>query len=174
MAALAPLEITALAKIIDELDYYQVLRVDREATTTEIKKAYYDGSRAFHPDSNRSLAREVRSQCEQISKRVTEAYCVLRDPRRRKAYDERLGASARSPGSAVRMQLAEARAIHKRSETLERCGRTPQGRQFYQKALQEQERGNARGALQHLQMALTFEPDNQGFKDRVEDLRSRS
>ena len=165
--SLAPLEIRALAGILDELDYYQILEVEPSASSSEIKKAYYKNSRSFHPDANRSLDAEVLSEYERISKRVTEAYCVLRDPRRRKVYDDR-------DGDAPRMQLAEAQAEHKRVQVEERQGKTPQGRQYFLKAEQDIQRGNAQSAIQNLQMALTFEPYNDGFKAQIEELREQN
>lgn len=165
--ALAPLEIRALAKILDELDYYQILELERGASSGDIKKAYYRSSRVFHPDSNRTLDDDLRQECERISKRVTEAYCVLRDPRRRKAYDDR-------DAESMRMQLAHAEAEHKRAHTEERKGRTPQGRQYFQKAQQDIARGDAKSAVRNLQMALTFEPQNAGFKAQLEEIRARA
>ena len=90
MAELAPLEIRALAKIMDELDYYQILHLERDASASSVKQAYYATSRTFHPDANSHLETELLDDCSRISKRVTEAYSVLRDPRRRKSYDQRL------------------------------------------------------------------------------------
>ena len=70
--ALAPLEIRALAKIVDELDYYQILEIQPGASRAEIKQAYYKTSRTFHPDANRSLDSELRGECERITKRISE------------------------------------------------------------------------------------------------------
>lgn len=162
MARLDPLEIQALAKIVDELDYYQILHLERSAAASDIKRAFHTCSRSFHPDTNRQLGETIRAECARISKRITEAYCVLRDPRRRKAYDDHLG-----KGDGLRMQLSEARAAHAKQEVEVRQGRTPQGRQFYQKANDAMKRGDWAGAVQNLQMALTFEPDNVLFKDEL-------
>ena len=49
----APGEILALARIIEELDYYQLLDVRRDAGAGEVKRAYHARSRNFHPDANR-------------------------------------------------------------------------------------------------------------------------
>lgn len=163
--SLAPLEIRALAKILEELDYYRILELEPGASSGDIKAAYYRSSRLFHPDSNRDLDADLRGECERISKRITEAYCVLRDPRRRKAYD------ARST-DAPRMQLAQAEAEHRRAQVEETKGKTPQGRQYFQKAQKDAERGDAKSAIRNLQMALTFEPQNAGFKAMLAELRA--
>ena len=167
--SLPPLEIRALSKIIGELDYYQILEIQRGASRSEIKQAYYRSSRSFHPDVNRGLDPQLSSDSERISKRITEAYCVLRDPRRRSAYDERLGTRGN-----VRMQLAEATAEHKRALVETRQGKTPQSRQFFQRAQEEADRGNLKDAIQSLQMALTFEPGNLGFETLLASWRAQS
>jgi len=165
---LAPLEIQALAKIIDELDYYQILHIDADVEASGIKKAFHATSRTFHPDANRHLSDALREECSRISKRVTEAYCVLRDPRRRKAYDAKLGGD-----EGLRMQLAEAKAAHARKDTEDRQGKTPQGRQFYQKACQDMARQDWASAEQNLRMAMTFERDSDFLKEKLDEVRKQ-
>ena len=162
LASLPSLEMRALVGILDELDYYQILHLEPGASQSEIKKAYFAASRTFHPDANLRLAGAERADCTRISQRVTEAYCVLRDPRRRTAYD-----SNRLNEGSLRMQLAEAKASHVKAESEERQGKTAQGRQFYQKAMQCQKRGDTAGTTNNLQMALTFEPGNAFFKGQL-------
>lgn len=166
MARLAPLEIRALSRIMDELDYYQLLHLGPQAGGEELKKAYYASSRVFHPDANKHLEEDLQADCTRISKRLTEAYSVLRDPRRRGAYDAKLSA-----GDGLRMQLAEARAAHSKKDIEERQGHTAQGRQFYQKAIRDLERQDSASAARNLQMALTFEPANALFKRRLDEAR---
>lgn len=168
-ATLDPLEITALARIMDELDYYQLLHVNAEASASEIRQAFHASSRNYHPDANRMLAPDLREQCGRISKRITEAYCVLRDTRRRKAYDARRA----EQGASLRIQLAEARQAHTSQQNSERRGATPQGRQYHAKAEAEIKAGNLGAAIRHLQMALTFEANNAGFKAMLDELRAR-
>lgn len=168
MSNLDPREINALARIMDELDYYQLLHVNPEASSSEIRKAFHDSSRHYHPDANRQLAPDLREQCGRISKRITEAYCVLRDSRRRKAYDAK-----RAEGASLRIQLAEARQSHTTQQKAERRGATPQGRQYHAKAEAEIKAGNLAAAIRHLQMALTFEAGNAGFKAMLDELRAR-
>ena len=166
--AIDPLEISALVRIMDELDYYQLLNVEPKATTAEIRKAYHASSRSFHPDANRNLAEDLQEHCGRISKRITEAYCVLRDSRRRQAYDAK-----RSDSTILRMQIAEAKNAHAEQRKAEARGATAQGRQFHGKAEADIKAGNLAGAIQNLQMALTFEPGNAGFKALVGELKER-
>lgn len=166
--AVEPLEIAALSRIMDELDYYQLLNIESNASTADIRKAFHSSSRNFHPDANRELAGELREQCQQISKRITEAYCVLRDTRRRNAYDSRV-----SDGDSLRIQIAEAKTAHVEQRKAERTGATAQGRQFFGKAEADLKTGNLTGAIQNIQMALTFEAGNAGFKSLLEELRER-
>ena len=170
MPAMPLPELRALAKIIDELDYYQILHLEMGASQSDIKQAYFATSRMLHPDVNRHLAAEVQTECMRISKRVTEAYCVLRDPRSRSAYDSRCS----SEGSELRMQLADAKASHVKKDNEKRQGKTPQGRQFYQKAAAALERDELSAAVSNLQMALTFEPNNVFFKERLAEAKAAS
>jgi molecular chaperone DnaJ len=73
-----------------EKDYYATLGVSKDATATEIKKAYRRLARENHPD-----ARPDDSRAESRFKDIGEAYAVVGDAETRKEYDElrRLGAS---------------------------------------------------------------------------------
>ncbi len=167
MAHVDAVEIRALSKILGELDYYQILHLEQDASAAALKKAYYATSRMFHPDVNRHLDPELRERSDRIAKRLTEAYCVLRDSRRRRAYDKKLSEGV----SGLRMQLAEAKAAHAKQDSEERQGKTVQGRQYFKKAMQDLEREDTASALRNLQMALTFEPDNDYIKEKLADAR---
>jgi len=63
-------------------DYYEVLGVTREASETEIKKAYRRLARSHHPDANPG-----DENAEERFKELTEAYEVLSNSEARRAYD---------------------------------------------------------------------------------------
>ena len=62
-------------------DYYEVLGVSRDASETEIKKAFRRLARELHPDVNQGPDAEDRF------KEAAEAYEVLSDAERRRTYD---------------------------------------------------------------------------------------
>jgi DnaJ-class molecular chaperone len=165
---MVPTEIKALARIVGELDYYQLLHLDHSASPRDVKLAYHSSSRVFHPDANRHLESELRTAIANIAKRVTEAYQVLRDSRRRRAYDELL-----SSGSGVRIRLAEASSEGGRKDTETRQGRTPQGRQYFNLAAMDAKRQDWQAAERNLQTAITFEPDNDFFRSELAAIRER-
>jgi DnaJ-class molecular chaperone len=165
---LAPTEIRALARLLGELDYYQLLHLPRDAGSAEVKRAYHATTRVFHPDANRSLEPELQDAVRRIAMRISEAYSVLRDPRRRRAYDTRLTGQG-----GMRIQLSEASAEAGRQDASERNGRTPQGRRFFKMAQSDLARKQFAAAARNLQTALTFEPDNAFFKEQLALARSR-
>jgi len=65
----------------DKRDYYEVLGINRGASPDEIRRAYRNLAKEFHPDVNKS------PEAEGKFKEINEAYAVLSDQERRAAYD---------------------------------------------------------------------------------------
>lgn len=73
------------------MDYYQVLGLQRGASSDEIKQAYRKLSMKFHPDKN-----DGDKYFENWSKKINEAYGVLGDPEKRAKYDSDSGSNSSS------------------------------------------------------------------------------
>lgn len=67
----------------DKRDFYDVLGISKSANTDEIKKTYRKLARKYHPDLNKN-----DPSAERKFKEVQEAYDVLSDDKKRKAYDQ--------------------------------------------------------------------------------------
>jgi curved DNA-binding protein len=70
---------------MDYKDYYKILGVERKASDEDIRKAYRDLAKQYHPDRNPN-----NKQAEERFKEINEAYQVLSDSTKRQHYD-RLG-----------------------------------------------------------------------------------
>lgn len=75
-------------------DYYEILGVDKDASSADIKKAYRKLALKYHPD--RSDAKDA----EERFKEINEAYQVLSDDKKKQAYDQ-FGHAAFSQASGM-------------------------------------------------------------------------
>ncbi|NEP58695.1 MAG: molecular chaperone DnaJ [Symploca sp. SIO2G7] len=75
-------------------DYYETLGVPRDADTRQIKRAYRDLARKYHPDVNKEAGAEDRF------KEINRAYEVLSEPETRSRYD-RFGEAGVSSGAGA-------------------------------------------------------------------------
>ncbi len=66
-------------------DYYEVLGIDRNASSQEIKKAYRDLALQTHPDR---VAPDKKKEAEERFKEISEAYAVLSDSEKKTTYDQ--------------------------------------------------------------------------------------
>lgn len=68
---------------MDVKDYYKILGVDKNSTPDQIKSAYRKLAMKYHPDKTKG-----DKTAEEKFKEVNEAYEVLKDPEKKKKYDQ--------------------------------------------------------------------------------------
>ena len=68
------------------INYYELLGIDPKADAGEIKQAYLEKVKKWHPDKNPHRTAEA----EEKTKALNQAYQVLGDPEQRKNYDRML------------------------------------------------------------------------------------
>ncbi len=161
-------EVAAFVQVLDQLDYFGVLKLPQTAGMAEIKAAYHRESRAYHPDRFAALPDQaLREQIGRIYRRINEAYTVLRDDAKRKKYV----ADIAGPDREKKLRFTEADeaemkdAAKKKIE--EQLGQTPNGRKFYAAALTDIQAGRWEAAERNLKSALMYEPQNAKFKEQM-------
>ncbi|HLL48170.1 MAG TPA: DnaJ domain-containing protein [Longimicrobiaceae bacterium] len=157
---------------LDQMDYFEVLMVEKTSAPADIKRAFYRESRAYHPDRFFHLDnKELKDRVNELYKRVTEAYYVLRDDAKRRLYVVDIS----GPERAQKLRFtesseAETRAASKR-QVEEQIGVHPKGRQFYQTGAADADAGRWASAERNLKMALTYEPANTRYKEKLAEVQ---
>lgn len=67
---------------LSQKDYYKILGVAKNSSAKEIKKAYYQLAKKYHPDTNKDDPNASKKFQE-----VSEAYEILSDDTKRKEFD---------------------------------------------------------------------------------------
>ncbi|KAF0249684.1 MAG: Zn finger domain-containing DnaJ-class molecular chaperone, partial [bacterium] len=90
-------EVTRMLAFFASADLYEMLGVTRRASEAEIKKAYYQLAKKYHPDRvHKASAPELKIIAEKVFSKIREAYEKLSEPESRKRYDTQIGSKASS------------------------------------------------------------------------------
>jgi hypothetical protein len=82
--------------------HYDVLGVGRDAALDEIKRAYYERARLYHPDAHASSSPVVRAEAERTMQSLNSSWSVLRTASSRRRYDRALARTEDPPAAASR------------------------------------------------------------------------
>ncbi len=103
-------EVTRMLAFFSSADLYEVLGVTRKASEADIKKAYYQLAKKYHPDRvHKTSSPELKTAVEKVFAKISDAYERLKDTESRKRYDLQIGSKASSsppPPSKVPTQSA--------------------------------------------------------------------
>lgn len=107
-------------------NYYQILNVPKTSNGDDIKKAYFNLARRFHPDRfDREVQAAYRDQIDEVFDTITTAYRTLINKEKRKAYDAGVGAA----------HPDEPQDLLKRADIKFRQGKTLYGQERYDDAV---------------------------------------
>jgi curved DNA-binding protein CbpA len=121
---------------LHEQTMYEVLGIESEAGTTDIRRAYYALARTLHPDKFRQD--DMKAKAEKVFARITEAYSTLSDEVMRGKYDEELARRAGKGRDEAQVDPAVmARLNFNRGKEHYEKGKYPQALSFFENACQQ-------------------------------------
>jgi curved DNA-binding protein CbpA len=127
-----------LLRVENAQDYYDVLGIGRASDDDEIKRAYYEIAKRFHPDRfHQDQGSKFHLKLQSSFARVSQAYDNLRDPKLRAAHDRKFeGTAAAAAGNADPLKAdPNAGTLRQQAETR------------FQQGLAALQNGNAKSAL---------------------------
>ncbi|MCB9556412.1 MAG: DnaJ domain-containing protein [Deltaproteobacteria bacterium] len=161
-------KIDAIHARLGQLDYYQVLGIERNASAAEIKEAFFACSMEYHPDRFFLVEEEeLRGRAYELFKRMSEAFRILTRGESRAAYDQQLAQSSGAQGNRFDDCNAEAIILNDLS-----MANTPAGRRYVDLAKRAERAGDQRSAQTYLSLAVQCEPSNGAIRSALESLRA--
>ena len=152
--------IETLHEIIDNLDYYQLLRLDPQAEQSIVFEAYKKESQRLHPDRTATQV-ELKEKANYIYTAINEAFRVLKDPGSRLAYDSMLGnGNIRVDDTALRNN-SERQNLNDPAN----AATSEEAKKYWSLALEDFDAKRFSSAILNIRFALQFEKDNEVFKE---------
>jgi curved DNA-binding protein CbpA len=173
-------EVEAISSVLDEVDYYQILKLTGGSPIPAVEKAYSAQSKVFHPD-NYFGVRDAKftKAVTNIFKKINEAYQVLKDPELKRMYDKKMGFRGRggkdSPGGGSRRRGVNKAELEAEKEALAGGGIVNDKNAIKYWGLTEIATMNKdwNGVVMNLQFALNYEPNNPILKEKLEEAKSK-
>jgi len=120
-------EVLAFRETMAQKNFYQLLGVARTASEEDIKKAYFQMARRFHPDRfDRKTVAAFKAPIDEVFDAITNAYRVLSNKDKRAAYDT---------GASTGGGQEEAQDSVKKAEIKFRQGKTLYGMDRFDEAV---------------------------------------
>jgi curved DNA-binding protein CbpA len=118
--------------------FYEILAIRPDAAEDEVKTAYHELARRYHPDHFHAKERDpaLRAKAEKVFTEIAGAYAVLSDPARRSGYDAQLSQRSSPVDAALQAKSAAAMEKEKIAETLYRAGKASLAQGGFEKAVE--------------------------------------
>ena len=150
-------------------DPYKILGVSRDASDDEIKRAYRNLAKQYHPDRNPGDAEAAKKM-----QQVNAAYEQIKNPEKTQqnagygygyGYDPYGGQRRQETGDSYQQAAANYIRYGRYREALNALANCTQrnARWYYLSAIANDALGNQVTALEHIKRAVSMEPDNQEY-----------
>ena len=171
-------EVEAIASVLDEVDYYQILKLKSGSPIPAVEQAYAAQSKVFHPDNYFGVRdAKFNKAVTSIFKKLNESYQVLKDPELKKMYDKKMGfrgGASKDGGSGRRRRGVNKAELEAEKEALAGGGVVNDKNAIKYWDLAEIATMNKdwNGVVMNLQFALNYEPKNPILKEKLEEAKA--
>ena len=169
-------EILSLERALDRLNHFEVLGLRPGASPGEVKKAYHEASRRYHPDRffEKNLG-SFRGRVERIFKRIHESYSVLNDVDLRAQYEREHPEVASQPRAAAASPEDEARAAERRARLARHpyVAKLTRVHELIDSGKKSLASGDFSKAYTDLHLASKLDPKNQDVHELLNQVRHR-
>jgi curved DNA-binding protein CbpA len=147
-----------LYEIVDDLDYYQLLKLKPSCAQTDISSAFQNQSKALHPDKS---PKELKDRANYIFTALNEAFRILKEPESRLAYDGLMS------NGVIRVEDTALRSGAERSSTNDptKAAQTEQAKKYWLLGLADMDAERFESAIMNIKFALQFERENEVFQE---------
>lgn len=127
-------EVLSFRDLLPAMTLYQILDIPKTASEEDVKKAYFQLARKFHPDRfDRMLAAEFKAPIDEVFDGITNAYRVLSNKESRRTYDAKSGSV--STQDDVQEQYRRADTKFRQGKTLHGQGRFDEAIAYLEEAV---------------------------------------
>ena len=155
------IRINTLYDIVDDLDYYQLLKLKPNCAQKTISTAFQAQSKELHPDQ---APKELADKANYIFTAITEAHRILQEPQSRLEYDGLLN------NGVIRVEDTALRSGAERSSSNDptKAAQTEQSKKYWLLGLADMDAERYESAIMNIKFALQFERDNEVFQEWLE------
>jgi tetratricopeptide (TPR) repeat protein len=126
--------VLAFRKTLSSMTFYQILDIPRTAGEEDVKKAYFQMARRFHPDRfERKFVVEYKDQIDAVFDAITNAYRTLSNKEARRIYDIKSGSAMTQED--VQDSFRKAEIKFRQGKTLHAQGRIDEAIAYLEEAV---------------------------------------
>ena len=127
-------EVLTFRDTLPAMNLYQILDIPKTASEEDVKKAYFQMARRFHPDRfDRKLVAEFKAPIDEVFDGITNAYRVLSNKESRRIYDAKAGPA--STQEDVQETYRKADIKFRQGKTLHNQGRYDEAIAYLEEAV---------------------------------------
>jgi curved DNA-binding protein CbpA len=158
--------------VLDTLSYYDLLRLQPDATVDDLKRAFYAFANDFHPDVHGGRPRQEREAIGVIFKRGTEAYRILSNPALRARYDQALLGGVVRPQSLSALPPAYESTPPAAGRLVDQV-RIHAARPFVLRAEELLKKGDPKQAKIQLTLAMHMDAHNPALEELLKEIEAQ-